>query len=209
MIAVLNINNIEFFSLFYLCLYVCRLNRNNWNFQHGRHGKKTNFQLAKKLKHAIIRSKSTEVPLKSTLGTVFYIQSFTFILLQTFFIYMITKKKMFSKTVDDVVLQHCPLYLADRESNSKSAGNKNLWRKWGGNKMQIIISQVPIQSKWFTICTGRNMIMHGPSLTLITFSAGRGEPGEDMLIMPLPDKGQLISEWNFGVFKSPKKPTKS
>ena len=38
------------------------------------------------------------------------------------------------------------------------------------------------------------MIMHGPSLTLITFSAGRGEPGEDMLIMPLPDKGQLISE---------------
>ena len=23
------------------------------------------------------------------------------------------------------------------------------------------------------------------------------------------DKGQLISEWNFGIFKSPKKPTKS
>jgi hypothetical protein len=52
MIVVLNINNIEFFSLFYLCLYVGTYVGiteiiGTFNLE------KTNFQLAKKLKHAI------------------------------------------------------------------------------------------------------------------------------------------------------------
>ena len=79
-----------------------------------------------------MRSGSTEVPLKSTFCIVFHNQNFTLILLKTFFyLYDYKEKnhdKIFSKTVNDVVLRHCP-YLADRKYDSKSASKKNLRRK--------------------------------------------------------------------------------
>ena len=93
MIAVLlNINNMDFFSIFSsVCTYVDLTEIiGTFNLE------KTNFQLAKKLKQAIIRSRSTEVPLKSTLGIVFHNQSFTFILLKTLFSVanMVTKETL-------------------------------------------------------------------------------------------------------------------
>ena len=72
-----------------------------------------------------MRSGSTEVPLKSTFCIVLCTSE------DLFYLYDYKEKnhdKIFSKTVNDVVLRHWP-YLADRKYNSKSASKKNLRRK--------------------------------------------------------------------------------